>query len=55
MFRKMRLNPLWIWDLEKTKEWINTKKHFVRFGGAATEKEDDSMVKILVMMMLKWA
>ena len=43
MFRKMRLNPLWNWDQQKTAEWIiSKKKDFVKFRGAATEMEDDS-------------
>ena len=42
MFRKMRLNPLWNWDQEKTTEWINNKKKdFVKFRGAAVEEQDD--------------
>ena len=42
MFKKMRVNPLWNWDQEKTTEWIiSKKKEFVKFRGAATETEDD--------------
>ena len=43
MFKKMRVNPLWNWDQEKTAEWITNKKNdFAKFRGAATEIEDDS-------------
>lgn len=39
-FRRMRLNPLWNWDREKTIDWIKKKKKdFMKLRGAVREDE----------------
>ena len=41
-FQRMKLNPLWNWDKEKTKEWIEKKKKdFVKFRGTIGEDEPE--------------
>jgi uncharacterized protein YfeS len=38
----MKLNPLWNWDKEKTKEWIEKKKKdFVKFRSTIGEDEPE--------------
>ena len=42
-FRKMRLDPLWNWRKEETKQWIEQKmKEFMKFNGALKGEGDES-------------
>ena len=37
----MRLNPLWNWDREKTIDWIEKKKDFMKLRWAVREDEPE--------------
>ena len=41
-FKTMRLNPLWNWDISKTREWIEKKKkQFIMFRGAMRREDSE--------------
>ena len=40
-FKRMRLNPLWNWDVSKTSEWIEKKKDFIMFRGAMRREDSE--------------
>lgn len=41
-FKRMRLNPLWNWDIGKTREWIEKKKkQFLMFRGAMRQEDSE--------------
>ena len=41
-FKRMRLNPLWNWDVSKTSEWIEKKKKdFIMFRGAMRREDSE--------------
>ncbi len=41
-FKRMRLNPLWNWDISKTREWIEKKKkQFLMFRGAMRPEDSE--------------
>ena len=41
-FRRMRLNLLWNWDREKTIDWIEKKKDFMKLRGAVRDEPEES-------------
>ena len=38
----MRLNLLWNWDREKTIDWIEKKKDFMKLRGAVRDEPEES-------------